>query len=290
MNDMMDELKSFLLSQKDLLIKANDIDVKSGNDKMEISELENCFNYDNETRLYSVRLEGFADSQTKTFKLYDSLGTIGLDCKDNLIYPIAKVISLCVYTNNSLIINLKEGGKNYVTINMLVELVNKYLEAKEINIKIEVQTRDQHEFSLNRDLNKIFIISDEDYYLRNRYISDVETKFYLVDTPAIIVDNKAHIEYLKNIDKNVTVYTNEPLGISENERLVPTFKDAVRLVNRSEYRHKVILLTKDESNAKYFVNNCKVENVLVNVMDLSTRMPNFDQKDFLYIKTYQTIK
>ena len=173
---------------------------------------------------------------------------------------------------------------------MLATLINRFLEINSINIKIEIVGENEQEFFKNSKIDKMIFISDFEYYLKNKKLLTMESKVFVVDDPIIVIDNEAHLSLLKNIDKNILIYTNKDLGLNNKEILYNNLENAIRLVNESRYKHKAILLTKDEANGKLFVNKCKCENVLVNVMDLSTRMPNFDQKDFLYIKTYQTTK
>jgi hypothetical protein len=283
---MLNKLQSFLISQKSLILEANKLDVKSGNDKIDFDSIINCFNFTNETKLYASKIEAFKDNKIKTIKIYDSYGTILLDCENNLINPITKAIAMSIFTNNSLVISLKTP-KNYITINMIVTLTNRFLNEINSNLKIEITDKNTIETITSYNINKVISIASKNHFLKYNDLYDVDTKFFSLEKPVIIVHDKANLEYLKDI-KDITIYTNKKLDLDNKQIIVKNMDEAINSINKLNL-HKVILLTNNEEIAIKFINFTKCENVLVNSIDLNQNMPNFDQEDFLYIKTYQTV-
>ena len=53
---MLNKLQSFLINQKKLILQANELEQKSGNDIIDFDSLINCFDFTNETKLYAACL------------------------------------------------------------------------------------------------------------------------------------------------------------------------------------------------------------------------------------------
>lgn len=282
MKKLLGDLGKFLKSQEKLILNANGIDVKNGNDKVEIKEILGALDIDEDFVYYGKHKSKYKSNEYSITNVYDNYGTIGIECENNLIYPIIRCIAMCIITNNNVVINVGKG-KNFATLNMIVILINKFFEA--LNRKDYIKIVDENEYRFHVDMvNKIILIASHNYYSRVTHRVEVPVSYYNTDKPAVLLSDKKYEKYLEEY-KDSTILTTVEVDEKYDDYYMSSVEEAIKYVNERLNGRKLVMFTSDENSALKVMNECKSNIVCVNVSMNNVSMPNFNQMDFLYIKS-----
>lgn len=283
MKKLLNDLGKFIKSQEKLILNANDIDIKNGNDRVEINEILGALDIDEDFIYYGKHKSKYKSKEYTVTNVYDNYGVVGIDCENNLIYPIIRAIAMCILTKNKVVINIKEG-RNFATLNMIVILINKFLEVLKEKDYVKLVDKDNDFYRHNKEINKIFFISSHEYYRKNAIHTDVAHAYYNMSKPNVIITDKKLVKMLGGFKDN-EIFSTVPLGDKLNYHLVKDLNDALDFINRGKENSKTVLFTSNEEEAISFMNNCKSGLTYVNIVSNNVSMPNFNQMDFLYIKS-----
>ena len=285
MDKIINDLCDFLKSQEKLIMNANKIDVENKNDKIDMNELVSALHIDEDFVYYGKHKSKYKNKEYTITNVYDNYGTIGIDCENNLMYPIFRIVAMCILTRNKALINIKEG-KNYATINMITILVNKFMEALKVNNFITLTTPDDRDFYRDGErIGKIIVVSSKGYYEDHVMATNLPCAYYDISMPTVIITDKNYEKQLDSLVGSPVVTTVELDKKHRLERFVSNLDEAMKYVNERMPKSKTILLTGNNEEAVKFLNSCKSQLAFVNVVSSNISMPNFNQMDFLYIKS-----
>lgn len=285
MKKLLKDLSSFIKSQEKLIMQANKIDVDSKGDKVSVSEIINALNIDEDFVYYGKHKSKYKNDNYMITNVYDSYGTIGIDCENNLVYPIIRAVAMCIFTHNKAIINIDEG-KNYATINMIVILINKFMGAAKMGECVSINQEPSIKFYMNSSkIDKIIIISSYDYYCYNVRHCTVPCSFYDMSEPTAIITDESYSKFVESLDSEIEVLTTIDLKSKHRITRIKDLTEGINYINEKNAKNKVILFSSNQDEAIKFMNFCKASLVFVNVASSNISMPNFNQMDFLFIKS-----
>lgn len=248
--ELLNQIQKDLISKKQIIQKAIDIDYKKWEIKIDIDQLIKI--------IENIKKQKYLPKFSKE-EIIDGLGKIALVNVSNP-YMIFSFILSCICTNNKLCIILEE--KMLASNKSIIELIRKsfenlkydsnIVEYKEVICKEEI-IQEQNNYDL------IYYLGNKEEYLNFSKRIHVDSKFENFGEIYVYVDSDDFKEELLNIDKYAI----------KNELNVVYYKsnleESLNSINKCNNINKVsIIFTKNIENAYEFIKKIKSEKIYIN--------------------------
>lgn len=248
--ELLNQIQKDLISKKQIIQKAIDIDYKKWEIKIDIDQLIKI--------IENIKKQKYLPKFSKE-EIIDGLGKIALVNVSNP-YMIFSFILSCICTNNKLCIILEE--KMLASNKSITELIRKsfenlkydsnIVEYKEVISKEEI-IQEQNNYDL------IYYLGNKEEYLNFSKRIHVDSKFENFGEIYVYVDSDDFKEELLNIDKYAI----------KNELNVVYYKsnleESLNSINKCNNINKVsIIFTKNIENAYEFIKKIKSEKIYIN--------------------------
>lgn len=248
--ELLNQIQKDLISKKQIIQKAIDIDYKKWEIKIDIDQLIKI--------IENIKKQKYLPKFSKE-EIIDGLGKIALVNVSNP-YMIFSFILSCICTNNKLCIILEE--KMLASNKSIIELIRKsfenlkydsnIVEYKEVISKEEI-IQEQNNYDL------IYYLGNKEEYLNFSKRIHVDSKFENFGEIYVYVDSDDFKEELLNIDKYAI----------KNELNVVYYKsnleESLNSINKCNNINKVsIIFTKNIENAYEFIKKIKSEKIYIN--------------------------
>lgn len=248
--ELLNQIQKDLMSKKQIIQKAFDLDYKKWEIKLEIDQLIKI--------IENTKKQEYLPKFSKK-EIVDGIGKIAL-VNTNNPYMIFSFILSCICTNNSLCIILEE--KLLASNIAIIELIRKSLEnlkydSNIVQFKEIINEEDIIQEQNNYDL--IYYLGNKEEYLNFIKRIHVDTKFENFGEIYVYVDSGDFKEELLNIDKYA--YKNEINVVYYKSNL----EKSLELMNKCNNINKVsIIFTKNIENAYEFIKKIKSEKIYIN--------------------------
>ena len=248
--ELLNQIQKDLISKKQIIQKAIDIDYKKWEIKIDIDQLIKI--------IENIKKQKYLPKFSKE-EIIDGLGKIALVNVSNP-YMIFSFILSCICTNNKLCIILEE--KMLASNKSITELIRKsfenlkydsnIVEYKEVISKEEI-IQEQNNYDL------IYYLGNKEEYLNFSKRIHVDSKFENFGEIYVYVDSDDFKEELLKIDKYAI----------KNELNVVYYKsnleESLNSINKCNNINKVsIIFTKNIENAYEFIKKIKSEKIYIN--------------------------
>lgn len=248
--ELLNQIQKDLISKKQIIQKAIDIDYKKWEIKIDIDQLIKI--------IENIKKQKYLPKFSKE-EIIDGLGKIALVNVSNP-YMIFSFILSCICTNNKLCIILEE--KMLASNKSIIELIRKsfenlkydsnIVEYKEVISKEEI-IQEQNNYDL------IYYLGNKEEYLNFSKRIHVDSKFENFGEIYVYVDSDDFKEELLKIDKYAI----------KNELNVVYYKsnleESLNSINKCNNINKVsIIFTKNIENAYEFIKKIKSEKIYIN--------------------------
>lgn len=248
-NDLLDCISKELISNKNQIEKAFDIDYK----EWEVNFDFNIFINQIEEAKNKKYLPYFSKE-----KIVDGFGKISLLCNQNP-YLIFNFILSCIYTNNKLEVVLE--NKKFATNKAIIESIKKVLKDKELEddtISYIELTEKENIIEYQDNYNLIYYFGNKYEYLNFAKRLHVPSKFEECEEISIFSDSEEFEEELEEVDK--WAYLNE-VKINFYDNL----KTAISEINKNNLGKGIaVVYSKDINKITKFIKYIKAEKIYVN--------------------------
>lgn len=287
-----ENIKKCLNENKDLIEKANQIDINNNNGfKFEFSVLERIFNNVlSEEQLYGkVTISKKSDERNIIYgNQIDNIGNIVLVFDGNS-YVLIEMILKNILANNSIILNCNSFMLG--TNQLLIQLIQKTLENLKLS-KNQVQlyiSDNSKELLLNySSIDLVIVIGNHElqrYVLKESQNNVLVSGYEYFD---LYIESEQHIDFISTIVKQIptiNLYINEKIGTLPNAIIVSDIDEAIAQINYNGSGNSCSIFTDNSSNASKFLKGIKSNIITVNTSPNIERKLKIEQKDLTRIKT-----
>lgn len=282
--EIINAIKDIVEKQKSLIEKANVLDIKYNGTTLDFSRLITTINsFENEQFFYGLHLSKSKYYNFISEKLYSNIGSLGLLVENNDLYSSIYAILWIILCHNDVCVNFTKN-RNYGTINVICELINKVYEANKLHQPIKVKTSSFVEFCKNvTEIDKMVIVGSKKFYQDISPLLYMPNVYYPFGEPNLIIMNTTFESDYTKMSKTTNVYSPLPLNYFTNVTKVETLDEAMYLIDKTETLHQTALFTFDQNDGIRFLNTCQSSYCLVNTTP-SYSLPLINQYDLLSIK------
>lgn len=267
--ELLNQIKKDLISKKQIIQKAFEIDYKRWEIKIDIEQLVKI--------IENIEKQEYLPKFSKQ-EIIDGFGKIALVNVTNS-YMIFSFILSCICTNNKTCIILEE--KMLASNKSIIELIRKCLENlkydssiveyKEVISKEEI-IQEQNNYDL------IYYLGNKEEYLNFSKRIHIDSKFENFGEIYVYVDSDDFKDELLNIDKYAI--KNELNVVYYKSNLV----ESLNSINKCNNINKVsIIFTQNIENAYEFIKKVKSEKIYIN-QNLEKVIYNINQNNLIFKK------
>lgn len=273
-----EEIKNAIMEDKDLISKANNIDIAKNGTFFDIEKCIKSLEWTENSLSDCVAPTDKTNGNTFIQK-YVPYDCVGIAVQDNdllmIVYAVAKAltsdVSACVYLS---------ADKNVTASAFVLGIMGRVATQFGLNVSIETD-KERFENSLDR-FDNVLIIGSGAFYNSFKGITFKEYIPYGV-TDVICLDKSLYNE-LPSQMKDVVLYTN--FKCKKAKSRVNDVEEALKMIMLSGNRYKTILLSHNNGDIEYFKAYAKSDYVLVNVYNEENEVSNISQHSFMKLVNY----
>lgn len=290
---VIENINECLKQNQDLIISANQIDLKNNNGiKFDFTVTQRIFtDVLNEEQLYDkvITSKKSDDKNIIYGKQISNIGNIVVVFDGNS-YILLEMILKNILANNSVIFNCNNFmlGTNQI----LIQLIQKTLEELKLSKnQFQLFISNSPRILLSNFANIDLIIAIGSHELQRMVLKDSQSKIIVsgYEYFDIYIESKEHIDFIKTILKQthyINLYINENLNLtSPNAIMVSDVYEAITQINFNGALNSASIFTDNTSNASKFIKGIKSNMITVNTSPTIERKLNIEQKDLTVIKT-----
>ena len=287
--NIIESIKKSLDINQDLIIEANNIDLKNNNGfTIDNSVIERIFNNIEKENIYykDVTISEKKDNVIYGKELLD-IGNIVL-ISDGNTYTILEMILRNIIAGNTIIIS--DNGYMYGTNELIIQLIQTVLE--EYNISkylVQLYYSEDYEDILSNHANIDLVICIGDHSLQKNILKKSNNKILVsgYNYFDLYIEDDTYMEFINKIISSgisINVYAKEGIDI-DDAIIVNDIDEAIAQINYNGNSYSSSIFTSSDINASKFIKEVKSKIVTVNTSPSIERILDIKQKDLMNEKT-----